>query len=348
MASSQPLKKNTATTIVFPILDADGDLVTGAATLDSEYSLDGGGFTDCASEATEIGTSGIYSLALATGETNGDVVCIQVKTSTSGAKTTVLVFYTAARTVDELAFPATSGRSLAVEADGMVYSDIREWLGSAPSALQTGRVDSYVGAMAAAVIAAAAFAAGAIDAAAIAADAIGSSEFTQAAADRIWASAARTLTALTGQPRTDLLGEDASFEAGTGDRKRAITAIRVNTAQAGAAGTITLDAAASATDDFYNEAWVMIVSGTGAGQARLITDYVGATKVASVSPNWATTPDATSVFVILPVARIVTSIPTGDINAIADQVWDEAISGHVASGATGRKLNDIPLVKFER
>ena len=102
MASSFPMKKNTATTIVFPILDADGDLVTAATALDSEYSLDGGAFSDCASEATEIGTNGIYSLALAAGETNGDVVCIQIKTTTSGAKTTVLVFYTAAQTLDEM------------------------------------------------------------------------------------------------------------------------------------------------------------------------------------------------------------------------------------------------------
>jgi hypothetical protein len=35
----------------------------------------------------------------------------------------------------------------------------------------------------------------------------------------VWAVAARELTAFTGDPRTDLLGEDADFEAGTGARK---------------------------------------------------------------------------------------------------------------------------------
>jgi tetrahydromethanopterin S-methyltransferase subunit F len=102
MVTTFPMKKNVACKIVFPILDADGDPVSSAAGLDSEYSLDGGSFTDCASEATEIGTSGIYYLNLAEGETNGDVVCIQVKTSTSGAKTSVLVFYTSAQTLDEI------------------------------------------------------------------------------------------------------------------------------------------------------------------------------------------------------------------------------------------------------
>jgi len=40
-----------------------------------------------------------------------------------------------------------------------------------------------------------------------------------ATAAQVWAYAARTITALTGQPRTDLLGEDADFEAGVGVRK---------------------------------------------------------------------------------------------------------------------------------
>jgi hypothetical protein len=38
----------------------------------------------------------------------------------------------------------------------------------------------------------------------------------------IWGYATRTLTSLAGQPRIDLLGEDASFEAGTGTRKALI------------------------------------------------------------------------------------------------------------------------------
>ena len=38
----------------------------------------------------------------------------------------------------------------------------------------------------------------------------------------IWNYSTRTLTGLTGQPRIDLLGEDASFEAGVGARKTLI------------------------------------------------------------------------------------------------------------------------------
>lgn len=87
------LRKNVAARIYFPILDADGDLVSGASGLDSEVSLDGAAFGDCTNEATEIGSSGIYYLDLTAGETNADAICLIVKTSTSGAKTTPMIFY---------------------------------------------------------------------------------------------------------------------------------------------------------------------------------------------------------------------------------------------------------------
>ena len=87
-------RKNTAFRVTFPILDADGDLVTGAASLDSELSIDGGTFTDCTNEATEIATSsGMYFLDLTSGEMNGDTIAVIVKTATVGAKTTPIVFY---------------------------------------------------------------------------------------------------------------------------------------------------------------------------------------------------------------------------------------------------------------
>lgn len=87
-------KKNVAYRVVFPILDADGDLVTGAAALDSEVSKDQGTFADCTNEATEIATSsGMYYLDLTSTEMNADCVAVIVKTSTSGAKTVPIVLY---------------------------------------------------------------------------------------------------------------------------------------------------------------------------------------------------------------------------------------------------------------
>ena len=80
--------------VSFPILDADGDLVTGATALDSEISKNGDTFTDCTNEATEIATSsGTYYLLLTGTEMTAEVITIILKTSTSGAKTTVLTLY---------------------------------------------------------------------------------------------------------------------------------------------------------------------------------------------------------------------------------------------------------------
>jgi hypothetical protein len=65
-------------------------------------------------------------------------------------------------------------------------------------------------------------------------------------------------------------------------------------AQAGTSTTITLKSTASSTDDIYNGMYVTITSGTGVGQVRLIEDYVGSTKVATVDVAFTTAPNATS------------------------------------------------------
>ena len=85
--------KSAAWRVTFPILDADGDPVSGATGLDSEVSMDGASFADCTNEATEIGSSGVYYLDLTNSEMNADTVAIRVQTSSSGAKTTILVAY---------------------------------------------------------------------------------------------------------------------------------------------------------------------------------------------------------------------------------------------------------------
>lgn len=81
-------------TVVFPMLDADGDLVTGATTPDSEVSKNGDTFADCTNEATEIATSsGIYYLTLTATEMTADIVAVIAKSATSGMKTTPIVLY---------------------------------------------------------------------------------------------------------------------------------------------------------------------------------------------------------------------------------------------------------------
>jgi predicted acyltransferase (DUF342 family) len=80
------------------------------------------------------------------------------------------------------------------------------------------------------------------------------------------------------------------------------TILHTGTAQAGTTSTITLDAigtpTTSGTDDFYNGMNITITSGTGSGQNKTISDYVGATKVVTVSSLWTIIPDATSIYTI--------------------------------------------------
>lgn len=134
----------------------------------------------------------------------------------------------------------------------------------------------------------------------------------------------------------------ATFAADTGKQS-----IRSGTAQAGAASTITLDAGASATTDFYRHSLIYLTGATGAGQARLCTDYNGTTKVATVTPAWATNPDVTSTFAVLPgglanavawggTTIVATSIPVG---TAAGALGGLFISGSNSGATTMGALN---------
>lgn len=105
--------------------------------------------------------------------------------------------------------------------------------------------------------------------------------------------------------------------------------IRKGTAQAGAASTITLDGSASAVNDFYNGTLITILSGTGSGQSRIITDYVGSTKVATVGENWATNPSSDSVFMILPGGNAVADVNVVQISG------DSAAADNLEAAADG-------------
>lgn len=169
----------------FPILDADGDLVSGATGLDSERSLDDGTFADCTNEATEVATnSGMYYLDLTGAEMSAKKVMVIVKTSTTGAKTTPMTLY-----------------------------------------------------------------------------------------------------------------------------PERMPVIETGTAQAGAAGTITLASGASAQDDFYNGLYVGITNDSPSGaqyQVRKIIDYAGSTRVATIDSNWGTNPSSSSTYdILLPQAAAV-------------------------------------------
>lgn len=115
----------------------------------------------------------------------------------------------------------------------------------------------------------------AITAAKIAADAIGASELAQGAADKVWGTTARTITALTGTPRADLMGEDAGFEAGAGARKARLDAA-VSSRAAIADYNATRAAKLDKIQDFLEEGNGTL---TADGTEQIVREYTGLGKL---------------------------------------------------------------------
>ena len=123
--------------------------------------------------------------------------------------------------------------------------------------------------------------------------------------------------------------------------------VQSGTAQGGSSTTLQLAASgASGADDTYNGQLLYIVSGTGAGQSRAISDYTGSdpATTATIIGTWATPPDNTSVYAIYP-ADIDAFTAAPEVGDIANAVWDEATSGHTTSGTFGEQCkNDIDAI----
>lgn len=158
---------------------------------------------------------------------------------------------------------------------------------------------------------------GAITAASIASDAITAAKIADGAIDAAtFAASAITATAIAADAITAAKVADGTIDAATfaagAINSAALAAetglkpIRSGTAQAGAAGSLTLDASASSVSGLYFGCWLLLTGGTGAGQVRGITAYDGTTKIATIDVNapWYTTPNATTTFAILPASYI--------------------------------------------
>jgi hypothetical protein len=79
-----------------------------------------------------------------------------------------------------------------------------------------------------------------------------------------------------------------------------VTTVASGTAQTGTGTSITLQVSGSSTvTDLYKGNFVVISSGTGAGQSRVISAYNGGTLVATVSRAWTVNPDATSLYSVI-------------------------------------------------
>lgn len=90
-AHPRPIK-NRAYRHTFDLRLTTGAFNAGGTGLDSEISKDGGAFTDCTNEATEIGSSGVYFLDLTATEMNADTVAVVVKSTNADNMPQLLVF----------------------------------------------------------------------------------------------------------------------------------------------------------------------------------------------------------------------------------------------------------------
>jgi hypothetical protein len=93
--------------------------------------------------------------------------------------------------------------------------------------------------------------------------------------------------------------------------------INEGTALGGTSTSITLALTSSPISETYTNLKVVIVSGTGTGQARVINGYEGSSRIAIVDA-WVTTPDTSSVYAILPYGG---GVGTGG-GATVEDIWE--------------------------
>ena len=115
-------------------------------------------------------------------------------------------------------------------------------------------------------------------------------------------------------------------------------------AQSAAASTLVLRAGASASDGFYSGQQVEIVRGTGAGQTRAITGYIGASVTCAIDRAWITNPDATSVYVISGQGSSLGngSLPNVNVTQINSSAAAAAALGYLYKGGVVQaSVNDV-------
>jgi hypothetical protein len=154
-----------------------------------------------------------------------------------------------------------------------------------------------------------------------------------------------------------LTGATHNIASSAGRRLRQLASVivRAGTAQGPGTGNnqIQLDAGASSINGDYDPNVIFIETGTGAGQSRLILQYNGSTKVATVDRDWRVNPDNTSEFVILAdagrnsvnegLAQGGTST-TITLNASASAI-DDAYNGQLVFIRSGTGQDQVGLVE---
>ncbi len=95
--------------------------------------------------------------------------------------------------------------------------------------------------------------------------------------------------------------------------------------------TITLDAGAVATEDYYKNEVIVFTHGTGKGQSRQIESYTSG-RVVTMSPALVTALDTTTTWHIMTVVSP---------EHIAEDTWNTLLSAHTTAGSAGKAISDI-------
>jgi hypothetical protein len=86
-------------------------------------------------------------------------------------------------------------------------------------------------------------------------------------------------------------------------RELASTVIRYEAIVSATTNTVTLDAGASSEDNVYTGDMIVIMSGTGIGQARVVVEYDGDAQVVTIDRPWQVNPSAADEYIILAFAQ---------------------------------------------
>lgn len=156
-------------------------------------------------------------------------------------------------------------------------------------------------------------------------------DITQTAADKVWASASRTLTAL---------GFSLAETDFTAAALRQLGGLLFSgTADAGGTSTTIDDAALTEADDIWAGNWVLITSGTSANQCRLITDFDAATDVLTFAPAVSSAIGAGVTYEIYANAGVDVQSWLGTLSALAAP--NALVGGAVDSDVSAMQANVI-------
>jgi hypothetical protein len=371
-------KKGVAYRVTFPILDADGDLVTGATGLDPEVSKDGGTFTNATNSVTEIATSsGVYYLDLTTTEMNADTVAVIVKTSSSGAKTTVLVMYPLKDgdiTANTTQWGGTTVTGMPMptytQPSGFLAATFPTTVASTTNITAASGINIATGG-----ITSASFAAGAINNAAMSIDgseltaipwnAAWDAEVESEVQDAIVANHLDHLLAATYDPASpvgvaDSLLNDLVEDNGAGTTRFTTTALEQAPAGGGGGGTDWT------TDERTQIRQILGVATSGTTPTDPTTGILDTIRDLVVTVDTVADRievDTQDIQSRLPAALVsgridasvgamassvltAAALATDAVGEIADGVWDEAYSGHTTAGSFGKLMDTLRKANY--